>query len=380
MPFQSQRAVLELDKKVQLILDKIRRSRTESIQRVERAKMILNYAAGLSISRIAGMLKTNRPKVERCIDKALEFGAIAALSDLPRKGRPPEITEEAKAWVISLACQKPKDLEYPEETWTMQLLAEHIHKHCSAMGHPSLEKLARGTVSKILSSHDIQPHKISYYLERRDPDFDQKMGQVLSVYKRVEVLRAQNEDSEEVFISYDEKPGIQAIGNVAPDLPPVPGRHTNIGRDYEYKRHGTLSLMAGLNLMTGYIHNAVVDQHRSFEFVSFLKQLDANYPNAKKINIILDNHSAHKSKETCEYLASVPNRFEFIFTPKHGSWLNLVECFFSKMARTLLRGIRVDSKDELKNRIVRYIERSNLNPVVFHWRYRMNEVFAAPSH
>ena len=94
----------------------------------------------------------------------------------------------------------------------------------------------------------------------------------------------------------------------------------------------------------------------------------------KKIHIVLDNHSAHISKETRAYLATVPNRFEFIFTPKHGSWLNLVECFFSKMTRTLLRGIRVVSKAELKNRIERYIDRINLDPVVFRWRYRMNEL------
>nr|VFK20724.1 MAG: Transposase [Candidatus Kentron sp. LPFa]VFK34795.1 MAG: Transposase [Candidatus Kentron sp. LPFa] len=280
MPFQSRRANLKLDKKAYLILGKIRRLRTEPIQWVERSRMLLAYAAGLSISKIACLLKTNRPKVERCVDKALRFGAVEALSDTPRKGRPPKITADARAWVVSLACQKPRDPGYPKETWTTRLLASHVREYCHTVGHFSLAKLARGTVSKILSLHDIRPHKISYYLERRDPDFDQKMAQVLSVYKQVEVLRARSESLENThaaFISYDEKLGIQAIANIAPDLPPIPGQHPNIGRDYEYRRHGTLSLIAGLDLMTGHVHSVVVERHRSREFVAFLKQLDASY-------------------------------------------------------------------------------------------------------
>ncbi len=377
MPFQSQRASLELGDDTFATLDSISRSRTEPAHRVERSKIILRYAAGVTISAIARSLNTNRPKVERCIDKALQLGAVAALSDVPRKGRPPEIDEEARAWVISLACQKPNDLGYPEELWTTRLLAKHARNHCCAAGHACLAKLARGTVSKILSSHDIRPHKISYYLERRDPDFDQKMAQVLLVYKQVEVMREQKTDAEKpytAFISYDEKPGIQAISNIAPDLPPVPGSYANIGRDYEYKRHGTLTLMAGLDLLTGQVHGAIVDRHRSREFVAFLKQLDTEYADQKKIRVVLDNHSAHISKETRAYLATVPNRFEFVFTPKHGSWLNLVESFFGKMARTLLRGIRVASKTELKERILQYLDQINQDPVIYHWKFKMDEV------
>jgi transposase len=150
--------------------------------------MMLSYATGETISAIARSLQTNRPKVERCIDKALQLGSLTALEDMPRKGRPARITPEARAWVVSLACQKPVDLGYPEELWTARLLASHVREHCKAAGHPSLLKLARGTVSKILSQQTIRPHKISYYLERRDPEFDQKMAQVLCIYKQVQVL------------------------------------------------------------------------------------------------------------------------------------------------------------------------------------------------
>jgi hypothetical protein len=151
-----------------------------------------------------------------------------------------------------LACQKPKDLGYAQELWTTRLLAKHIRKHCLAGGHPQLQNLGRGTVSKILSAHPVKPHKIQYYLERRDPEFKTKMIEVLHVYRDVELWRKAGLPPEVVgVLSYDEKPGIQAISNTAPDLPPVPGRHARVGRDHEYKRHGTVSLLAGIELLSG---------------------------------------------------------------------------------------------------------------------------------
>ena len=221
---------------------------------------------------------------------------------------------------------------------------------------------------------------MSYYLERRDPEFDEKMAQVLFIYKQVQIIHEQESASEApltAYISYDEKPGIQAIGSTAADLPPVPGRHPNMGRDYEYKRYGTITLMAGLDLVTGHIHHTTVDRHRSREFVAFLKRLDASYPAETRIRIILDNHSAHISRETRAFLATVPHRYEFIFTSKHGSWLNLVESFFGKVARTLLRGIRVKSKAELKTRIQQYLDRINEDSVIYRWTYNLDEISIA---
>ena len=379
MPFKRQRAELVLTPEEENKLTTLSRSRMEPTARVERAKMLLAYSAGESISSIARATGTNRPKVERCVDKALQLGALTSLNDLPRSGRTPNITTEARTWVVNLACQKPKDLGYSYELWTNQLLAKHARKQCREAGHPCLAKLGRGTVSKILSQCEIQPHKISYYLERRAPDFEAKMVQVLYVYKEVELLREAGQDVSSMIaiVSYDEKPGIQAIANKAPDLPPVPGKYSRIYRDHEYTRHGTVSLMAGIDLLTGEVHAQAVDRHRSREFVMFLQMLDGRYPPTAKIRIILDNHSAHISKETREYLASVPNRFEFIFTPKHGSWLNLIEMFFAKMTKTMLRGIRVSSKEELKERIRKYIDEVNETPVVFRWKYGLDKISVA---
>lgn len=371
MPFASTRARLALQSDEILELTAITRSRTEPARRIERARILLAFFGGETVSAIARTLRTDRPKVERCLDKAVQLGVTAALEDLPGRGRKSILTPEARAWVLSLACQKPKDLGYSYELWTTRLLAEHVREHCGAEGHPSLERLGRGTVSKLLTGAKIRPHKINYYLERRDPDFDAKMAQVLYVYREIQILRLSEEDVSGVVavLSFDEKPGIQAIGNTAPDLPPRPGEHVTWSRDHEYVRHGTQTLMAGLDLLTGHVHGLVVDRGRSREFIEFLRLLDQRYPTTAKIRIVLDNHSAHISKETRGFLATMPNRFEFIHTPKHGSWLNLVESFFGKMANTMLRGIRVASKAELKERIEKFLAEVNSAPVIYRWTY-----------
>ena len=243
-----------------------------------------------------------------------------------------------------------------------------------AAGHPCLSSIVQGTVCKILARHEVKPHKVRYYLERRDEAFEEKMAEVLCVYREVAVLKAdQASDTNVAIISYDEKPGIQAISNTAPDLPPKPGEHATLARDHEYKRHGTLSLLAGIDLLTGKVHACIENRHRSREFVGFLKRLDEAYPTETAIKLILDNHSAHTSKETKAWLATQPEgRFTFVFTPKHGSWLNLVEGFFSKMARSVLRHIRVASKDELKARILAYLDDLNREPVIHSWTYKID--------
>jgi hypothetical protein len=159
MPFISQRAQLKLSSQDKQVLTRLSQSRTEPAAKVQRAQILLHYERGETISAIARALSTNRPKVERCVSKALELGVTQGLSDLPGRGRQTLIDSAARAWVVGLACQKPKELGYPQELWTTRLLAKHVRAHCSAAGHPSLAQLARGTVSKILSANRIQPHR-----------------------------------------------------------------------------------------------------------------------------------------------------------------------------------------------------------------------------
>ncbi|MCU0598344.1 MAG: IS630 family transposase [Desulfobacterales bacterium] len=359
-------------------LDTISRSRTESTSRVQRAQILLMYAKGERITTITRQLNTTRPLVYRAIDKALAFGALQSLDDLQRSGRSRAIDDAAKQWVLFIACQKPSDLGYAAETWTFSQLVTHLRNNAAKNGHHCLEKISRSKVHNILNEGDIKPHKIRYYLQRRDPKFEEKMTDILHVYKDVEMInQTPGDERESTTLSYDEKPGIQALKNIAVQLMPVPNMHPTISRDHEYKRLGTVSLLGGIDLHTGEVHALVRDRHRSREFIEFLKILDEKYPADWIIRMVLDNHSAHISKETKEFLKTKPNRFHFVFTPTHGSWLNLVESFFSKVARSFLRYIRVDSKNELVERIYQGIEEINKSPVVFKWRYKMDEIAVA---
>lgn len=355
-------------------LESLSASRAAPLREVERARILLQHHAGKTPSAIQRALNISRVTIYHCLHKALQMGVEAGLKDAFHRPKEPAIGPADKAWVVHLACTKPKDLGYAAELWTRKALATHVRQQAQAAGHPSLARAAKATVQRILEEQHLQPHKVKYYLERRDPEFEAKMKEVLMVYQEVMV---QNQAAAAattpiapsvITVSIDEKPGVQAIENTAPDLPPVPEKHSTVGRDHEYKRHGTLSILASLDLHDGHVLARVEDRHRSREFVALLKDLDAYYPPEATIRVILDNHSAHISKETRAYLATRPNRFSYVHTPKHGSWLNLVETLFGKMAHTFLRQIRVKSKGELKERILLGIAEINLAPVVHRWK------------
>ena len=298
------------------------------------------------------------------------MGSDAALRDFPRPGREPEISVEGKAWVVSLACRQPKDLGLAAELWTLSALARHVCREAAAAGFPRLSRAGKMTVWRILDEHELKPHRIRYYLEKRDPDFEEKMAEVLMVYKQVSMQAAKPTGTEQAVhgASVDEKPGVQALGLRASDLPPVAGRYPQLARDCEHVRHGTLSILAALDLHSGEIIANVEPRHRSREFIALLKRLDTHYPQEASIRIILDNHSSHISRETREYLATRPGRFQYVHTPVHASWLNLVEVAFSRMSRTFLRHMRVDSLDELRRRILQGIDEMNQEPAPFRWK------------
>mgnify|MGYP002766204141 FL=1 len=355
------------------------RARTIQAQTVTRARILLLRADSVSIDAIADKVGLNRCSVMLCLKKFKEGGIENALFDAPGRGRNAEITDEEKAWIINIACQKPIDFGYAAETWTYAKLTSHINKTAEAAGYTRLSTIHKSTVNTILDEADIKPHKITYYCENRDPDFDSKMHNVLLVYKQFEMQFDESgkliisEDTPIHVLSYDEKPGIQAIATTSDDLMPDE-KHSTINRDYEYKRLGTLSLLAAIDLQTGEAIPLVRDKHSSMEYIEFLKLLDDKYPKGDKLRIVLDNLKVHTSEATRKYLATVPGRFEFVFTPKHGSWLNMVEGFFSKMTRQMLRGIRVKSKEELTNRIYRYFAEINEEPIVFHWKYNLDDI------
>lgn len=357
------------------------RARTIQAQTVCRAKILLLKADGLSVDAIADKVDMNRKSVMLCIKKYTEGGIENALFDAPGRGRNAEITDDEKAWIINIACQKPVDLGYSAEVWTRALLTKHINRFAEEAGHTRLSTISQSKVRTILEEAEIKPNKITYYCENRDPDFEKKMHNVLLVYKQLSLQFDENgrlipfpEDGQVVHVlSYDEKPGIQAVANISDDLLPDE-RHKTISRDYEYKRLGTVSLLAGIDLQTGEAVPLVRESHNSKDYIEFLKLLDNKYPKEDKIRLVLDNLKVHTSEETRKYLATVPGRFEFVFTPKHGSWLNLVEGFFSKLTRQSLKGIRVETKEELIGRIYKYFDEVNSDPVVYHWKYKLEEI------
>ena len=364
----------------QEILKSLANSQTAEHRQVQRAKIILLASEGFSNAEISAKVGVHRNTVSTFITKYLAAGLQYALSDSDRSGKPNLITDEEKAYITSIACTKPKDLGQAAELWTFRLLRDYIREHCKDAGYPGLAKIAHTTVRSILESNEIKPNKMNYYLVKKDPEFQSKMHDVLVIYKQIEMCFDEDgnicidmDEPKTVTISYDEKPGIQALKNIAPDLPPTK-EHGTIGRDYEYKRLGTVSLLAGLDLLTGEIIPSVSDSHKSSDFIEWLKKADAAYPEHDTIRLILDNHSAHTSKETMAFLETRPGRFVFVFTPKHGSWLNLIESFFSKMTRQCLKGIRVESKQELIDCIYRYCDEVNAHPVQYHWTYKMDEI------
>ena len=362
-------------------LKSLSKTRTIRAQVVDRARILLYKADGVSFDDIAARLNISKRTVRLCISKFNNGGIDAALFDAKRSGRPAEVSDDAKAWIINLACQRPADLGYSQELWTLAKLHKHIQQNAQQAGFPRLTTITKAYVQKLLQDNQIKPFKIKYYCEKRDPDFESKMHEVLVVYKQVEMQFDENgniivpDDYKlTITVSYDEKPGIQAIANTSKDLRPTED-NGEVYRDYEYKRLGTVSLLAGIDMLTGEAIPLVRDTHKSSDFIDFLKILDKKYPSQDTIRIILDNHSAHTSKETKRFLATMPkDRFAFVFTPKHGSWLNMIEGFFGKMTKQMLRGIRVNSKQELVDRIYQYFDEINKEPVVYHWKYKMDDI------
>lgn len=364
-------------------LEKLVKSGMTPVIISQRAQILLKKAENKSSTVVAGEIGVSRHTVELWCQKYRNRGADQTMLDVlsvsEGRGRKAQITGEAKTWLISIACMKPKDLGYAAETWTISLLTKHINKAAKEAGFDRLSTITESGVYRILQKADIKPFRIQCYCEKRDPDFDDKMHNVLLVYKQLSLqfdedgrLLPFGDGAVTHILSYDEKPGIQAVANTSDDLMPNEANGV-IKRDYD-KRLGTVSLMAGIDLQTGEALPLVSDTHNSDDYIAFLKMLDDKYPKGDKIRLILDNLKVHSSQKVIDYLETCPDRFEFVFMPKHASWLNLVEGFFSKMTKQVLHGIRVDSKEELIERIYKYFDEINADPVVYHWRWNLQDV------
>lgn len=222
-------------------------------------------------------LDLNRNSVLLCLKKFKAGGIENAIFDAPGRGRNPEITDEERSWIINITYQKPVDFVYPAETWTYSKLTKHINDAAESAGYIRLSTITKTSIKNILDAAEIKPFRIQYYCENRDPDLESKMHPVLIVYKQIGLLFDENGElyipagEQDVhMVSYDEKPGIQAIAATSPDLKPDKENGT-IKRDYEYKRLGTVSLLAAIDLLTGEAIPLVRNTHNNDDFIDFLK-------------------------------------------------------------------------------------------------------------
>ncbi len=326
MPRVSKRAKLTLDHEQRQALINLSQSHTAPLREARRAAILLEHADGETISYIKQRLDVSRPTIYKYIDKALAAGIETSIKHKCHKLKARVITEDAKAWVVNLACTKPKEYGYKEELWTLSHLARHARKRAPLAGYSCLKRAAKATIHRILKSHPMQPYNVRAYPEERDEEFTRKVYEVLVVYKKI---------------------------------------------DYDHKGLESLFLLAALDLQDSHIIAQFHEEHCSPAFVSLLQELDEYYPKSCTIRITLDMHNAHVSKETMRYLATRPNRFFYVHTPKQGSWLDLVETLFSKISSTFLKHIHIESKNELREKILKEIEEMNAEPAVNSWKHEL---------
>jgi transposase len=213
-------------------------------------------------------------------------------------------------------------------------------------------------VGRILKDVDLKPHKVESWLNSKDPDFEPKAAQICGLYL------APPENA--LFVCVDEKAGIQAFGRKYPDKQERPGSRRK--REFEYKRHGTVSLFAAFVVQSGRVIGEVKERHTGVEFLDFLEELNRNCPEDKMIHVIVDNLAVHKTQEVNDW-PSRHWRFEFHYTPTHASWLNQVELWFSILARRFLKDGIFNSKEQLVEGIIKYIKEYNEKAKPFRWTY-----------
>jgi transposase len=340
MPFGAK--PLHLTENERRELQQMAQSRTLPAGDVMRSRMILLLADGVSYQKIQDSLDTTAPTIARWKNRFLQH-RIDGLVEERHPGQQPSVrTPKLQAKVLAAIKEGPKD---GSTHWSCRKLARHLH-------------VSKDTVQRILAQADVRPHRLERYMASDDPDFETKAADVIGLYLTPPQHAA-------VFC-VDEKTAIQALDRLDPVLPLSPGRLERHG--FEYKRNGTLSLYAALDVKTGKVQGKTAERHTSAEFVSFLKELIACCNPNQEIHIILDNLSAHKTNQVEEFLQR-NSHVKLHFTPTYSSWLNQVEIWFARLEREVIaRGIFTSVKD-LSRKLLRYIRVYSKTARPFKWKY-----------
>ncbi len=344
--------VVELTPEERQTLEALAHSRTAPFRQVQRARVILLAAEGATNTQIAQEVGLSRPMVAQWRRRFVRH-RLEGLADQPRPGRPRTYSEADRLRVVETAC----NVRPPNSTqWSVRSLAQ-------ATG------VGRDTVHKILREHKLKPHRIGTFSHSPDPDFVAKVMDVVGLYL------APPENA--VVLCVDEKTQVQALDRRQPMLPMRPGQIER--RTHDYKRNGTVQLLAALEVHAGRVIPRIEDRHRSREFVSFMNQLLREYPTGE-IHVILDNVITHRSKEVKAWHAKPSHRrVVFHFVPTYSSWLNLIEVLFSLLERNVLRRGVFPTKDDLAEKLLAYIDQFNRDERPFVWTKTADEIFRSLS-
>jgi len=323
------------------------RSRTVPQRVVERAQIVLRSADGRSGLQICAELGVSRPMVTCWLDRYSVEGLESLGMDRPRPGRPKQITMADEAAIVARTLETAP----PTGThWSTRIMAQVTGHH-------------HATIARIWRAHGLKPHCVKRSKLSRDPQFVAKLRDVVGFYL--------NPPERAVVFAFDGKSQIQALDRTHPGLPMKKGRAGTMTHDY--KRHGTTTLFAALDVASGSILQECKPQHRHQEFLAFLKQMVRSVTEDLAIHVILDHYAPHKHAAVKHWRARNP-RVHFHFTPTSASWLNLVERFFGELTERQIRRLAVTSVAELATAIRQYIDRHNEHPTPFVWTATVQQI------
>ena len=328
-------------------LTRLARSRTAPRRLVDRARIVLGSAEGKSGTELCSEIGVSRPTVTLWLDRYDSGGLAAIQSDEPRSGRPKRISHEVDAEIV----ERAQDDAPPEGThWTTRQMAEEVG-------------VSKSHVWRVWQAHGLAPHRVDYFKISTDPHFVEKLRDVVGLYL--------DPPERAVVFCFDEKSQIQALDRTQPGLPLKPGRAGTMTHDY--KRHGTTTLFAALEVATGSVVHECMPRHRHQEFLRFLRKIDKSVPAGLDIHVILDNYATHKHEKIERWLGTHP-RVHFHFVPTSASWLNLVELLFHELERRQLKRLAVHHVQELIDAITSYLDRRNDNPFPYTWTASADDI------
>jgi transposase len=338
---------VELSPEQRTALERLARQRSLPARMVERARIVLQAAAGLENRQIAQRMGITPEKVARWRNRFLQGGMAAVEKDAPRPGRTRTITDRRVKKVVEMTLQqKPGNATH----WSTRTMA-------AAAG------ISEASVRRIWRAHGLKPHRVRTFKLSRDPEFREKLEDIVGLYL--------NPPEHAIVLCADEKSQIQALDRTQPGLPMKKGRCGTMTHDY--KRNGTATLFAALDTLQGHVISMYDEQHRHQEWLKFLRAINDVVPAGKQIHMIVDNYSTHKHAKVKRWLRRHP-RFHMHFTPTGSSWLNMVERFFRDLTQNRLRRGIFRSVEELIIAIDEYIGRHNDNPKPFIWTAKAADI------